>query len=165
MSGICLAYVWHVKHDIISQTYARNMSVFKTFYEIVLGLAYAWHNLSESLMHMPGICLAYAFQFKILPAPPCSNWVAAEHGFWIASVFNDQRSTQRSGFHGAPVQTPGALSLGTWRAQVGPAMACGHEAAAAVLPPGPAAATAAGRINVSWSPPPSSFCPSCLPRT
>jgi hypothetical protein len=71
---------------------------------------------------VPGICLAYAFRFKILPAPPCSNWVAAEQGFWIARVINDQRSTQHSGFHGAPIQTPVALSLGTRRAQVGPAM-------------------------------------------
>jgi hypothetical protein len=70
---------------------------------------YAWPILSESLMHVPGICLAYAFRFQILPAPPCSDWVAAEHGFWVARVFNDQRSTQHSVFHGAaPVQAQGA---------------------------------------------------------
>jgi hypothetical protein len=97
----------------ICQTYVS----LKTFNEIVLGLAYAWHILSETLMRMPGIC--------ILISDPASftlqlnrDWVAADHGFWIESVFNDQRSTQHSGFHGAPVQVPGALSLGTRRAQL-----------------------------------------------
>jgi hypothetical protein len=70
--------------------------------------------------------------------PACSalqlnrDWVAAEHGFWIARVFNHQRSTQHACFHGASVQAPGALSLGTRRAQVSPGLA-GHDAAAAVL--------------------------------
>jgi hypothetical protein len=60
MPGICLEFETRCRMADICQACVN----LKTFYEFVLRLAYTWHILSESLIHVPGICLAYTFRMQ-----------------------------------------------------------------------------------------------------
>ena len=107
MSGICLACVWHMKHGVVCQTYARHVSVLRLFMNSIKLLWCCWNcpRTGKCLAYPFRVFDAYAWYMSVIcisisnPASSAlqlnRDWVAAEHGFW-ARVLDDKCNTQSS---------------------------------------------------------------------